>query len=71
MRIKEKKSQFRRDFVAIYKCEHCGFEKEDSGYDDAYFHSKVIPAMKCDDCGKSAPNDYVPDKPVHPEHVTV
>ena len=29
MRIKEITYQSRRDFKAIFKCSHCGYEKED------------------------------------------
>lgn len=53
MHIKQKISQHRRDFWAIYVCEHCGHETDkQSGYDDAYFHNNVIPSMKCAECGK-------------------
>ena len=52
MKIKEKLSQYRRDFRAIYECEHCGYEEEGSGYDDTYFHQRVIPERKCPKCGK-------------------
>lgn len=49
MRIKQILSQNRRDFWAIYECEHCGYTKKDSGYDDANFHENVIPnQLKCD-----------------------
>ena len=48
------------DFYAIFICEHCGNEKREKGYDDDNFHTKVIPAMKCDKCGKVAPEDYQP-----------
>ena len=58
MRIKEIKSQSRRDFTAIYVCESCGHEKEGSGYDDANFHQNVIPKMKCGECGEVAPKNY-------------
>ena len=60
MKIKKIVSQHRRDFRAIYECEHCGHEREGSGYDDANFHGNVIPAMKCKACGKSASEDYRP-----------
>lgn len=54
MKIKEIKSQSRRDFHAIYECEGCGhLTKEQSGYDDSNFHDNVIPKMKCESCGKS------------------
>ena len=58
MKIKEIISQHRRDFYAIYVCEHCGDEHEESGYDDANFHQNVIPNMKCPKCGKKAPDTY-------------
>lgn len=58
MKIKRIVSQNRRDFTAIYECEHCGKEEKSGGYDDAYFHNEVIPKMKCKECGKVAPEDY-------------
>jgi len=58
MKIKEITSQSRRDFKAIYECEHCGYTHEGTGYDDAYFHQTVIPGMKCSKCGKKASKDY-------------
>lgn len=71
MKIKKKLSQHRRDFTAIFVCEHCGAEIERSGYDDTYFHKDVIPSLVCDECGKTAPDTYVPDKPRHPDHLTI
>jgi len=71
MKIKTIESQHRRDFHAIYECEHCGATKKGSGYDDDFFHQNVIPAMKCENCGKSAKDDYEPITPRYPEHVTV
>jgi ribosomal protein L37AE/L43A len=71
MKIKRIVSQHRRDFSAIYECEHCGHEEKGSGYDDTYFHSGVIPAMKCEKCGKKADSDYRPLTPKHPDGVTV
>lgn len=58
MYIKKILSQSRRDFTAIYKCEHCGDEQESSGYDDTYFHQNVIPTFECLKCGKTASKDY-------------
>ncbi len=58
MRIKQIIRQHRRDFVAIYFCEHCGYEVEKSGYDDSNFHENVIPLMVCPECGKQASEDY-------------
>lgn len=57
MKIKKIISQSRRDFTAIYECEHCGDEHEGYGYDDSNFHNNVIPAMKCKKCGKIAAED--------------
>lgn len=54
MHIKQKISQYRRDFTAEYECEHCGGFQRGSGYDDAYFHEYVIPSMVCATCGKRA-----------------
>lgn len=60
MKIKRIISQYRRDFTAIYECEHCNHEEKRSGYDDSYFHTNVIPDMKCPKCGKKARDDYRP-----------
>ncbi len=54
MKIKEKLSQYRRDFTVIMKCEFCGDEhKLTSGYDDENYYENVIPDMKCSKCKKS------------------
>ena len=66
MKIKKILSQHRRDFKAIYECEHCEHTHEDTGYDDTHFHKHVIPAMKCKECGKKAPADFQPRSPKHP-----
>lgn len=60
MKIKTIESQSRRDFHAIYECEHCGLTTKGSGYDDDNFHRNVIPKMKCSSCGKTAGDDYRP-----------
>lgn len=47
-------SQHRRDFSAIMECEFCGHTtKDNSGYDDSYYHENVIPNMKCNSCSHS------------------
>jgi transcription elongation factor Elf1 len=71
MRIKRIRSQYRRDFTALYECEHCGNETEGHGYDDANFHQNVIPAMACKECGMTAADDYRPLAPKYPPHVTI
>jgi rubrerythrin len=71
MRIKKKVSQHRRDFNAIYVCEHCEHEHEDYGYDDHNFHVNVIPNMKCPECGETAPQDAPKTMPDVPAHVVI
>lgn len=71
MRIREIKSQSRRDFTAVYECEHCGLTKEGFGYDDANFHENVIPNMKCEGCGQTASVTYRPLTTKYPEGMQV
>ena len=68
MKIKEIKSQSRRDFTAIYECEYCGYKEEGYGYDDPNFHNNVIPDKKCNSCGKKAPENYRPLAPKYPDN---
>lgn len=69
MKIEKIKSQCRRDFVAIYKCEHCGHEHEGPGYDDTHFHSNVVPNMPCPECGKTADESFRPLATKYPDGV--
>lgn len=71
MRIHRMISMSRRDFQAIYICEHCNRTVTKSGYDDANFHENVIPAMVCEGCGKTATEDYEPNTPRYPEGMQV
>jgi len=71
MKIKTILSQSRRDFTAIYICEHCGYEVEQYGYDDSNFHTNVIPKMECAKCGKAAGIDYIPRQTKYDDWVTV
>lgn len=71
MRIKRIESQHRRDFYALYECEHCGHKHRGSGYDDANFHQNVIPAMACGECGKAASEDYRALAPKYPEGMQI
>lgn len=53
MRIKQILSQYRNDFTALMECEHCNATSRlGSGYNDAYYHYAVIPAMRCTNCGQ-------------------
>ena len=67
MRIKEIISQHRRDFRAVFQCEHCNAEYEMGGYDDANFHNNVIPQFECRECGKKAGDSYRPLTTKYPE----
>lgn len=71
MKIKEIIWQNRRDFKAIYECEHCGDTNELNGYDDANFHNNVIPEMVCKGCGKKAKEDYEPRQTKYPEGMQI
>jgi transcription elongation factor Elf1 len=71
MKIKKITSQNRRDFTAIYECEHCGHTETGSGYDDSYFHQSVIPDMVCKKCGEKAGKDYRSLSTKYPDHFQV
>jgi transcription elongation factor Elf1 len=71
MKIKTIKQQHRRDFIAVYECEHCGKEYTSSGYDDSYFHSHVIPKMKCKNCGLTAGDSYRALNPKYDAHQVI
>lgn len=71
MRIRKITSQYRRDFLAIYECEHCGNSEEGYGYDDYNFHNKVIPEMLCKSCGKKSGDEYRPLSPKYSDSVTI
>ena len=71
MHIRKIISQNRRDFWALYECEHCGHEKEANGYDDANYHRNVIPDKACPKCGKKAGPEYRPLATKYPERVIV
>ncbi|NLZ54303.1 MAG: hypothetical protein GX892_14380 [Thermoanaerobacteraceae bacterium] len=71
MHIKKIVSRHRRDFIANYECEHCGFEVERPGYDDLNFHQNIIPIMECPYCKKRAGEDYRALEPRYPEDMQV
>lgn len=60
MKIKEILSQHRRDMELLLVCEHCDHEVKRDGYDDRFFHSQVIPSIKCKECGKESGDSYRP-----------
>lgn len=71
MKIKQIIHRYRRDFRAVFECEHCGYTAERWGYDDANFHQNVIPAMKCPKCGKTADENYRALSTKYPEGMEV
>jgi len=71
MKIKEKLSQHRRDFIAVFECESCGHTERLNGYDDTYFHETVIPEMECKECSKKSPDNYEPEKTKYPDGMSV
>jgi len=71
MKIKTILRQHRRDFEAIYECEHCGDSYKGSGYDDNNFHRNVIPALVCKACGKKADKKYRPLATKYPASAVV
>lgn len=71
MRIKKIISQYRRDFQAIYECEHCGYTTNGYGYDDEFYHNEVIPNKVCPKCGKKAGKNYRAQKTKYPEGMQV
>lgn len=71
MKIDHIISQHRRDFTALYRCEHCDHTLRSYGYDDDHFHRNVVPAMKCGACGKTAAEDYRPLGTKHAAHEVV
>jgi transcription elongation factor Elf1 len=71
MKIKTILNQSRRDFNAIYECEHCNHEEKGSGYDDSFFHNNVIPSMACESCGKKASNEYRPLAPKYSQSTVI
>ena len=71
MKIQKITWQNRRDFSAIYECEHCGATHEAGGYDDSYFHNNVIPQMECPKCNKKADINYQPLKTKYPDGMQV
>ncbi len=72
MKIKKITWQNRRDFKAVYECEHCGAVTDEKwGYDDTNYHQNVIPKMKCEVCGKTADKSYRPLTTKYPDWMTV
>ena len=54
MKIEKITNQIRSDIFGTLKCECCGHEQKFTGYDDEYYHSRVVPKIKCQNCGGSS-----------------
>lgn len=64
MKISKILTEHRNDFTALMECEHCGHQqRNDYGYHDNYYHTKVIPAMYCQSptCGKNRAGETKPE----------
>jgi transcription elongation factor Elf1 len=64
MKIKEVTSRSNFDFTAVLVCEHCGHEGVlTTGYDDSFYHNRVIPVIQCKSCGlnRAGNKDVPPD----------
>lgn len=71
MKIKQILTQHRRDFTALYECEHCGETHKGQGYDDENFHRNVIPSWPCEKCGKKADEAYRPLATKYPDGMVI
>jgi len=71
MHIKKIVDQIRRDFTAVYECEHCGHSYTDNGYDDDNFHRNVVPNFECPKCSETASESYRPMGTKYPEGMQV
>ena len=66
MKVLKIYNQMRRDCDCDLECESCGNKETDGGaYDDRNYWDNVIPAQKCEKCGKST-NDLGTPK----EHIS-
>ena len=63
MYIKKLEKVRSRDLYCILKCEFCGAEKYQYGYDDEYYFIQVVPDIKCSNCGRSAKSKVCDIKP--------
>lgn len=64
MIIKKYTFELHNDFSAILSCESCNSKQElKTGYKDAFYYTKVLPAIKCNKCGESS--DSLTNKNTH------
>ena len=66
MKIDHIISELGNDFMALMQCEYCGHtQKLSSGYHDNFYHTRVIPAMTCQKCGKNRAGEVPETKNDH------
>lgn len=71
MKITRFLASHRNDFDAELECEHCGGTHElHGGYNDSYYHSRVMPSITCMKCGKNRAGE-VPAQANPQGHVSV
>lgn len=52
-----------RDLYGMIQCEHCNVEdKLSGGYNDSFWHDKVLPAFHCKSCGKNRNGELKSDE---------
>ncbi len=63
MRILDLSGSLGRDLYGKLQCEHCNaIEKLSGGYDDSYWHNRVLPSFHCKSCGKNRAGEVKADK---------
>ena len=53
MQVKKIDKTSDNDICCHLKCEFCGSEQCQYGYDDEYYFNQVVPEIKCLNCGRS------------------
>lgn len=71
MRLVNRTNSHRRDFTGHYKCEHCGHEQTKPSYDDANFHTNVIPNIKCKGCHRTSEDKTPASAAIIPAHIII
>jgi phage terminase large subunit GpA-like protein len=52
--------EHRNDFTADLRCEHCGHKQRlTTGYHDNYYHTQVLPKIRCGCCGRDRQGNEV------------
>jgi hypothetical protein len=54
MIVKEILAQVDHIFEAVYQCEHCLLEHQDTGIETKDFYKVILPLLQCKHCGKTS-----------------